>query len=651
MKLLFTFDNFRLIYVGIATFMWAVSLILSAEYMKHYERKGRYFFFTLLTYAATIGVLVSADFYTLFIFFEIMSLASYVWVAFDERKESLRAAGTYLAVSVIGGLVMLMGIFLLYDVMTRLGVTDAPLSFERLNYLYEATKLAGHESESRKVWAAGLCMLFGFGAKAGAFPLHIWLPKAHPVAPAPASALLSGMLTKTGILGILMLTRYVFAPAGFSDVNWAVLILILGVCTMAIGAVLALFSVDLKKTLACSSVSQIGFIMTGIGVGGMSIYELGTSGAFLHMVGHSLFKLILFLSAGVIYMNLHKLDLNSLRGYGRNKPLLKLIFLSGALGIGGVPLFNGYISKTLIHEGIVLLKEYTEYLIRIGAPVVLSVRATEVIEWIFLISGGCTVAYMLKLFICIFVEKNPDPALQALYDERKPYMNRFTATALAISALIPPILGTTAVYSMNGMVNAVAPALKINTDAEYILHNYFTLECLKGGLISILIGVVLYVGIIRTCMMSEDKTEYLDIWPKWMDLENVVYRPIILYALPFVFAVICRFMDKLVDIILFKLRRTVFKDSKEFEELPEGNRLTFTLGTYASKIDDIRRKLYKLKGRKLGRKKDYVHRFAMEYEGFKESRTLIFRSMSFGLMMFCLGLVVTVAYILITRWW
>ena len=147
------------------------------------------------------------------------------------------------------------------------------------------------------------------------------------------------------------------------------------------------------------------------------------------------------------------------------------------------------------------------------------------------------------------------------------------------------------------------------------------------------------------------KTEYLDIWPKWMDLENVVYRPIILYALPFVFAVICRFMDKLVDIILFELRRTVFKDSKEFEELPEGNRLTFTLGTYASKIDDIRRKLYKLKGRKLGRKKDYVHRFAMEYEGFKESRTLIFRSMSFGLMMFCLGLVVTVAYILITRWW
>lgn len=651
MKVAFTFDNFRLIYVFIATYMWVVSLVLSAEYMKHYERKGRYFFFTLLTYAATIGVLVSADFYTLFIFFEIMSLASYVWVAFDERKESLRAAGTYLAVSVMGGLVMLMGIFLLYDVMTRLNVTDAPLRFERLNYLYEATKLSGHESETRKVWAAGLCMLFGFGAKAGAFPLHIWLPKAHPVAPAPASALLSGMLTKTGILGILMLTRYVFAPAGFGDVNWAVLILILGVCTMALGAVLALFSVDIKRTLACSSVSQIGFIMTGIGVGGMSIYELGTSGAFLHMIGHSIFKLILFLSAGVIYMNLHKLDLNSLRGYGRNKPLLKLIFLSGALGIGGVPLFNGYISKTLIHEGIVLLKEYTEYLVRSGAPVLLSIRATEVIEWIFLISGGCTVAYMLKLFICIFIEKNPDPALQARYDERKPYMNGFTAFFLATSALIPPILGTTAVYSMNGMVNAAAPALMINTEAEYLLHDYFTWECLKGGLVSILIGIVLYVGIIRTCMMSEDRTKYLDIWPKWMDLENTVYRPLILYALPFVFAVVSRFMDKLVDIILFKLRKTVFKDSKEFEELAEGNRFTLTLGTCVSRIDDIRRKLYKLKGRKVGKKQDYVHRYAMEYEGFKESRTLIFRSMSFGLMMFCLGLVVTVAYILITRWW
>ena len=191
-----------------------------------------------------------------------------------------------------------------------------------------------------------------------------------------------------------------------SDADWGSIILLIGTITMFLGALLALFSVDLKRTLACSSVSQIGFILVGIGcmglLGGNNV--LSARGTLLHMVNHSLIKLVLFMAAGVVFMNVHRLNLNEIRGFGRKKPLLHFIFLMGALGIGGIPLWNGYVSKTLLHEGIV---EYTE-LLREGIVTqsVFSAFGMECIEWIFLISGGITVAFIGKVYIGVFVVKN-----------------------------------------------------------------------------------------------------------------------------------------------------------------------------------------------------------------------------------------------------
>ena len=170
-----------------------------------------------------------------------------MWVAKEEKKEALKAAETYLAVAVIGGLVMLFGIFLLQNTIHTLEISQ----------LLEKSKLVANKGP---LYIAGGCILFGFGAKAGVFPLHIWLPKAHPVAPAPASALLSGILTKTGVFGILIVSCNLF----FGDELWGRLILVLGILTMFGGALLALFSVDIKRTLACSSMSQIGFMLIGI---------------------------------------------------------------------------------------------------------------------------------------------------------------------------------------------------------------------------------------------------------------------------------------------------------------------------------------------------------------------------------------------------
>lgn len=670
MGLHFTLDGFRALYGMIAAFMWFMSTLFSREYLSHYRNRNRYYLFLLVTLGATEGVFLSADFYTTFIFFEIMSLTSYVWVAHDEKREALRAAGTYLAVAVIGGLVMLMGIFLLYDV-------TGTLFFDELTGLYSAYGTAANglqtaavtqkwgagtvsaSSAMTQLWIAGFCLLFGFGAKAGAFPLHIWLPKAHPVAPAPASALLSGILTKAGMCGILILTAYLF----LGNTAWSSMILLLGVCTMVVGAVLALFSVDLKRTLACSSVSQIGFILVGVGMSGLMGAEnlIAVRGSLLHMVNHSLIKLTLFMAAGVVYMNVHTLDLNALRGFGRRKPLLHYIFLMGALGIGGVPLWNGYISKTLIHESIV---EYTE-LVRNG-----SIAALQWIEWAFLISGGLTVAYMTKLYVALFVEKNTDAAVQEKYDTLNgKYMNKVSAAALTISASLLPLMGFFP-YAVMDRLSQMGQGF-MNVEETELAVSYFSLTNLKGAAISLVIGAVVYAVVVRLWMMRpvettravntvknpEDTKEstskgqgrnprrkYVNRWNSYLDLEDRLYRPLLLQILPFLCGMVCRVLDSLVDTVVVLLRKTVYRDSRLPQELPEGTAFTHLCACIASTFQQIGNLTYR---RKRPVHVDYDHKFAMIHEEWAENSTMIARSMSFGLLLFCIGLILMIAYLFV----
>ena len=632
---LVVYSGFRVLYGLIASFMWLLSTLFSREYFARYKNRNRYYLFMLVTLGATMGIFLSADLYTTFIFFELMSFTSYVWVAHDEKADSLRAAETYLAVAVMGGLVMLMGIFLLYHTTGTLTMLNL---YEMCADIMSGTGME-YEVQRKKLYIAGACMLFGFGAKAGAFPLHIWLPKAHPVAPAPASALLSGILTKTGIFGILVLSCNIFLHDG----KWGTLILVIGVITMTVGAVLALFSVNLKRTLACSSVSQIGFILVGIGMQGLLGDEnsLAVRGSLLHMVNHSLFKLVLFMAAGVVYMNIHKLDLNEIRGFGRKKPLLHFIFLMGAMGIGGIPLWNGYVSKTLIHESIV---EYMEAL-QIGriSESFLSVGAMKGIEWIFLISGGCTVAYMLKLYVALFIEKNRDSALQEKYDAmRGTYMNKVSAAALTAGALLFPVMGI-----LPGMIMD-----KIADMGEDFMHSaaestirYFSITNLKGALVSILIGLIIYLVLIRKGMMKKEgnETVYADRWNKYWDLEEAVYRPLLLKVLPMIFGVVCRILDSLPDGIVVLLRKTIYKDSKIPHELKEGNFLTHAIGM---EMDHVVHLLNRTVWNKAPRKEEYEHKLALKHEELAEDSTIIGRSLSFGLLLFCTGLILTLVYLL-----
>ena len=517
MRLQLALDGFRSILACAAAFLWIVTTLFSPEYFSVKRSLSRYWLFNMITLGAITGFFYSADFFTAFIFFEMTSLASYTMVAYERSPVALRAAETYLAVAIIGGLSILMGMLLLFQ---RVGTLEFLLLFDACAAMPDKSTL----------YLPGALMLVGFGAKAGLFPLHIWLPKAHPVAPAPASALLSGILTKTGIFGLALVSCYLFPLDG----KWSSTLLVFAAITMLLGAVLAIFSNDLKRTLACSSVSQIGLIVIGIAMLALLGDHSGIAvrGTVLHIINHSLVKLVLFTAAGVIYMNRHELALDKLRGYGRGKPLLCFVFLMGALALCGLPLWSGYISKTLLHESIV-----ESIHIYAGLPLEAFLKALEIA---FIVTGGLTVAYMLRLFVTIFVETGEAA------DKGKPYITRRSSVALSIAAALLPLLGI-----MTGPADRLADSGRgfFNGYAVYHAVEYFAWENLKGMAASFAIGVAIYFLVIRGLLIRRKKDGTISRtveWPKWLDLEDLVYRPV-LQGLVMSAAVFVRIVASLPD--------------------------------------------------------------------------------------------------------
>ena len=649
MALNFELDGFRALYALVGGVMWLCTSMLSRQYFAHhYHNRNRYYFFYLMTLGATLGVFLSSDLFTTFIFFEIMSFTSYTWVAHDETPGAMRAAETYLAVAIIGGMVMLVGLFILFMTLGTLTISE----------LYAAAEACENRGA---LWAAGLCILFGFGAKAGMFPLHIWLPKAHPVAPAPASALLSGILTKSGIFGIIAVSANIFRESR----AWGNMLLVLALITMLGGAVLAVFSVNLKRTLACSSMSQIGFILTGIAMSCLLGHHnaLAARGALLYMVNHSLFKLILFMAAGVVYMHLHKLNLNDVRGFGRKKPVLHFAFLMGAFGLMGVPGFSGYVSKTLIHEGIV---EYAE-LLHAGGQTGLAVLYT-LAEWIYLFSGGLTGAYMIKLYICLFWQKHPTE--QIFYDAKKPYMTWLTRIALLASAILVPVLGLQPNLTMDRIADFAGGFLHAGTPAHAV--HYFSLTNLKGACISLAIGVIVYVGFIRTKLMPKVNGErvYVDLWPAKLDIEDRVYRPFIygllnaggwlaqigneeklenrvywpaLRALSFAGAVVSKLLGDVLDMIAAKINQTFLAMKHYTETIRVGNVVTDTVGGAADKAAEI---VNHTLLRNHPKAHHYTGTLAGWWNGMMAAVRRVTHTMSYGLLLFGLGLCVMLVYLL-----
>lgn len=599
----FILDGFRLIHVTLASFMWFVAAFFSHSYLKEKRNEGRYYLFLMLTQGALMGVFLSEGMYSVFLFFEMLSFTSFVWVAQNEKKEALKESKIYLAIGVIGGLVMLMGIFIL------------------------GSSLIVY---SEWLIISGVCLTFGFGAKAGIFLLHVWMPGSYTYAEASESALLSGILSKAGIYGIILVAANLAVPTVLAPIYGQIL-LVFGLLTMLVGGIFAILQIEVKRILAYSSMSQIGFILVGIGMycllgekGG-----LAAGGTVLHMLNHSLVKLLLFLVAGIFFYQRGTLNINELRGYGRRKPLLHFVTLMSFLGIGGIPLWNGYISKTLLHESI--LEGIHSGL--------LSPSFLQGAEKVFLISGGLTLAYMAKIYITIFIEKNHNEELQREYDAQKVEGSLGIKGLLGITAAMLPVLGILPQYVMNLLAGLSGDVFGLSIDLGEIF--YFSMDNLKGAFISLAIGVIIYVLIVKVCLTKEK--EFINPCPRWFSLYTGVYKPLVYHAFPAIGGVVARAMDSITDGIVVCIRRSVYKDQKLPFELEEGTIVTYGAGKLTDNIVNL---YHKCRRKKRKDSVSFVHKYAVKYTELVENNVIIARSLSFGLLMFCLGLCLTLIYVL-----
>jgi len=314
------------------------SALFSIRYMDQYTGRGSYYGLLLLMIAGMNGVAITGDLFNLYVFLEIAGIASYALVAFGCEAEELEASFKYAILGSLASLFFLLGLAVLY------------LDLGTVNMAQLAQRLQGAE-KSNLVHFALILIVAGLSLKSALVPFHAWLPDAHPSAPAPVSAMLSGVLIKA--IGVYALVRVVFNVFGFNT-GLSYLLLTLGTLSMIGGVLLAIGQWDYKRLLAYHSISQIGYVILGIGLG----TPLGILGGLYHLLNHASFKSLLFLTAGAVEYRTGTRDLKEMGGLRQKMPVSAGASLVGSFSIAGVPPFNGFFSKLIIIIACVEARHY-----------------------------------------------------------------------------------------------------------------------------------------------------------------------------------------------------------------------------------------------------------------------------------------------------
>ena len=371
---------------------FAVSLY-SVDYMRRFTARSHFYSLFLLMVTGMNGVILAGDLFNLYVFLEVAAIASYSLVAFGCAHEELEASFKYIVLGSLSSALILTGIALVY------GMTGT------LNLAHIAGRIAENGRDMPLLLAFGL-FICGFSFKAALVPFHAWLPDAHPAAPAPVSAMLSGVLIKA--IGIYVLARLAFNVFGIAA-NELSLLRWLGLLSMVAGGLLAAGQKDIKRLFAYSSISQVGFMILGLGLG----TPLGLVGGLYHLVNHAFFKSLLFLNAGAVEYATGTRKLEQLGGLNRLLPVTASTSMVGSMSIAGVPPFSGFWSKLII----VLACIESGYYGFATAAVLVSI---------------VTLAYQLKVQRMAFFAELPE-ALKGL--QREPPMMALAMIILAIGCI------------------------------------------------------------------------------------------------------------------------------------------------------------------------------------------------------------------------
>jgi multicomponent Na+:H+ antiporter subunit D len=321
-------------------------VVYSVQYMDAYTARGKFYGLLFLMIAGMCGVVLTGDLFNMYVFLEIAAIASYALVAFGCEADELEASFKYAVLGSVASALILLGIALLYS------------RFATVNMAHLAEKLAAGGADELVLFAE-ILIIAGLSLKAALVPFHAWLPDAHPSAPAPISAMLSGVVIKA--LGVYPLVRIMFSVFG-AEGSIAYALMVLGALSMAAGGLLAIGQADYKRLLAYSSISQIGYVVLGLGLGlsdpGATWAHLAVVAGLFHLANHAVFKSLLFLGAGAVEHATGTRRLDEMGGLRERMPVTAATSLAGALSISGLPPFAGFFSKLLIVVACVRAERY-----------------------------------------------------------------------------------------------------------------------------------------------------------------------------------------------------------------------------------------------------------------------------------------------------
>ncbi len=332
----FKLDALGKIFVSIVTIVWTFSGFFSFAYMKQEKNEKRYFGFYVITFGILVGLDFSGNLITMYMFYELMTLMLIPLIIHNMSREAIMAGLKYLFYSLCGAYMALFGLFFLSKYATDW--TFHPGGALDMNLVQ------GHET---LILIISFFMIMGFGVKAGMFPLHGWLPTAHPVAPAPASAVLSGIIVKSGVLAVIRVIYYMIG-ADFLRGTWVQYVwMILALITVFMGSMLAYKEPVMKKRFAYSTVSQISYILFGLAL----MNPVGMTGALLHVIFHSFIKSTLFLIAGAIIYQTGNPRVDQLTGIGKEMPVTTWCYTFVSIALIGIPPMSGFVSKWYLAIG------------------------------------------------------------------------------------------------------------------------------------------------------------------------------------------------------------------------------------------------------------------------------------------------------------
>lgn len=460
-------DNLSLFMLVLVAFLSPLIFIYSLSYVK--RNLFRYYLVLFITFLGMLGTVLARDLLSFYIFLEIMTVGIYFLIIDNAKKESFPAGFKYILMMFAGGIFILVAILMLYNLTG---------TFEIAEIARVAPALPGSA-------VALIFALFTIGClvEIGAVPFHVWLPDAHPVAPSPISALLSGVAIKVGAYGII---RMIFTLQVLNPV-----LILIGTISMLFGVALALKQTDVKRLLAYSSISQMGYVLLGIGVG----TGIGMGGAMFHILNHAIFKMLLFLCMGAVIYATGKRDLAELGGLGRRMPITLATFGIAALAISGIPPFNGFASKAMISEG---------------------VSGSFLLKLVIILTAAGTFAALFKVFRFAFLGSLP-----AKLEKTR---------GVPILMLLPMLVLAGAclgigLFPTQLLSNLIAPALyRYGTGPSIgstITFNFWNIKIFIDAFLIIFLGFGIYILGLKTGLLGIGKEAIAPSFVRYLSLDKI----------------------------------------------------------------------------------------------------------------------------------